>query len=69
MISPIRYCGLLIDLPPERVTDLLDNPDVTLARMDEIMYLRPQSVAAFPNPAASPTNRGAERRGGRAASR
>src|SRR5581483_7730 len=48
-IEPIRYHGMLVDLPPERVTELLEHPDVTLARLDDIMYLRPQSVAVFPD--------------------
>jgi hypothetical protein len=49
-IEPIRYHALLVDLPPDRVVELLDSPDVTLARADDIMYLRPQSVAAFRSP-------------------
>ena len=49
-IEPIRYSGLLIDLPPDRVRMLVEHPDVTLARLDDIMYLRPQSVAVFPEP-------------------
>lgn len=50
VIEPIRYHGILVDLPPHRVQDLIDHPDVTLARLDEIMYLRPQSVAAISEP-------------------
>jgi hypothetical protein len=50
IIDPIRYHGVLIDLPPDRVRDLIAHPDVTLARLDDIMYLRPQSVASFPEP-------------------
>ncbi|MBG0796806.1 S8 family peptidase [Methylocystis sp. L43] len=49
-IEPIRYHGMLVDLPAQRVTELLEHPNVTLARLDDIMYLRPQSVALFPNP-------------------
>jgi hypothetical protein len=49
-IEPIRYHGLLIDLPPNRVRDLIEHPDINLARLDDIMYLRPQSVAVFPEP-------------------
>jgi hypothetical protein len=49
-IEQIRYSGLLIDLPPDRVRTLIEHPDVTLARLDDIMYLRPQSVAVFPEP-------------------
>jgi hypothetical protein len=48
VIAPIRYNGMLVDLPPQRVIELLEHPDVTLARSDDIMYLRPQSVAVFP---------------------
>lgn len=50
VIEPIRYHGILIDLPPKRVQDLIDHPDVTLARLDDIMYLRPQSVTAITEP-------------------
>jgi hypothetical protein len=48
-IEPIRYHGMLVDLPPQRVTELLEHPNVTLARLDSIMYLRPHSVAVFPD--------------------
>lgn len=47
-IAPIRYHGMLVDLPPQSVNDLLEHPDITLARLDDIMYLRPQSVAVSP---------------------
>jgi hypothetical protein len=50
MIEPIRYHGILVDLPAQRIRELIDHPDVTLARLDDIMYLRPQSVAAIPEP-------------------
>ena len=50
VIEPIRYHGVLIDLPPQCVHELIDHPDVTLARLDDIMYLRPQSVAAIAEP-------------------
>ena len=50
IIEPIRYHGLLIDLPPGQVQQLINHPDVTLARLDDIMFLRPQSIAAFPYP-------------------
>jgi hypothetical protein len=50
VIEPIRYHGILIDLPPQRVQELIDHPDVTLARLDDIMYLRPQSVAVVAKP-------------------
>jgi hypothetical protein len=50
VIEPIRYHGILIDLPPQRVRELLEQPDVTLARLDDVMYLRPQSIAAIAEP-------------------
>lgn len=50
VIEPIRYHGILVDLPPQQVRELIDHPDVTLARLDDIMYLRPQSVAAIAEP-------------------
>lgn len=50
VIEPIRYHGVLVDLPPQRVQQLINHPDVTLARLDDIMYLRPQSVAAIAEP-------------------
>jgi len=54
LIEPIRYHGALVDLPPLRVAELLEHPDITLARLDDVMYLRPQSVAAFPDPEEPP---------------
>lgn len=50
VIEPIRYHGVLIDLPPDRIRELIDHPEVTLARLDDIMYLRPQSVVSIPEP-------------------
>lgn len=50
LIEPIRYHGILLDLPPDRVHELIEHPDVTLARLDDIMYLRPQSVVAIAEP-------------------
>lgn len=50
VIEPVRYHGILVDLPPQHVQELIDHPDVTLARLDDIMYLRPQSVAAIAEP-------------------
>ena len=49
-IEPIRYHGVLVDLPPDRIRELIDHPDVALARLDDIMYLRPQSVASIAVP-------------------
>ncbi len=47
-IAEIRYDAALIDLPAARIRELLANPTVTLARVNEIMFIRPQSMAAFP---------------------
>lgn len=47
-ISEIRYDAALVDIPTEHVQALIDHPDVTLARVDEVMFLRPQSVARHP---------------------
>ena len=63
-IAPIRYHGMLVDLPPQRVTDLLEHPDLTLARLDDIMYLRPQSVAICPDPEDEPAEELATADGG-----
>ncbi len=46
-IPEIRYSAVLLDLPPERVQELLENPTVSLARADEIMFIRPQSISRF----------------------
>jgi hypothetical protein len=47
-VPEIRYDATLIDLPPNQVRALIDHPDVALARADEIMFLKPQSVARDP---------------------
>ncbi len=44
-VSEIRYDALLVDIPAARAEDLINNPAVTLARNDEVMFLRPQSAA------------------------
>jgi hypothetical protein len=48
VIPDIRYDAALVDIPPARIQAILDNPDITLARVDEVMFLRPQSVAQCP---------------------
>ena len=45
VIPEIHYDAALIDLPGAYVQGLIDHQAVSLARADEIMYLRPQSVA------------------------
>jgi len=47
VISEIRYDAALIILPAARIRELLENPTVSLARADEIMYIRPQTMAEF----------------------
>jgi hypothetical protein len=44
-VPEIRYDAALVDIPPEQAQALIDHPDIALARTDEIMFLRPQSVA------------------------
>jgi hypothetical protein len=46
VIPEIRYDAALVDIPPNHIQSLIDHPDVTLARVDEIMFLRPQSLRA-----------------------
>lgn len=48
VIPEIHYDAVLIDLPGASVRALIDNPAVSLARSDEVMFLRPQSVAQYP---------------------
>lgn len=47
VIDSIRYHGMLIELPASRIEELIQHPTVTLARVDEIMYIRPQSRASY----------------------
>jgi Subtilase family len=48
VIPEVRYDAALVDVPPAQVQALLDHPDITLARVDDVMFLRPQSVARVP---------------------
>lgn len=47
-IAEIRYDAVLVDIPPDQAQALIDHPDIALARVDEVMFLRPQSVARHP---------------------
>lgn len=47
-IPPIRYHGVLVDLPPGQIRELIANPTVTVAGFEDIMFIRPQSLASFP---------------------
>ncbi len=49
VIQDIRYHAALVDVPAGQVQRLIDHPDITLAMADEIMFLRPQSVAHVPS--------------------
>lgn len=46
-IPEIRYHAALVDLPAARIRELIVDPTVTLARVHEIMFIRPQSMASF----------------------
>ena len=47
VIAEIRYSAALIDLPADRVRELLSNPSDTIAKVDEIMFIRPQTSTKF----------------------
>ena len=47
-IPEIRYDAVLMDLPGAHVRTMIDNPAISLGRTDDVMYLRPQSVARHP---------------------
>jgi hypothetical protein len=49
VIPGIYYDGVLVDIPAAEVRVLIDNPSVGLARTDEVMFLRPQSVGEYPS--------------------
>lgn len=46
-IPEIRYDAALIDLPADSIRQLIADPTVALARANEIMFIRPQSMATF----------------------
>jgi hypothetical protein len=48
VVQEIHYDAALIDLPAAAVSALLDHPDIGLALADDVMFLRPQSVARSP---------------------
>ena len=49
VIPEIHYDAALVDLPGAQVRTLIDNPAIRLARADEVMFLRPQSVVRHPS--------------------
>jgi hypothetical protein len=48
-IPPIRYHAALVEVPAAVIQDLVSHPDVGLAKFDDIMVLRPQSVVGEPS--------------------
>lgn len=59
-LPEIRYDAALVDIPPDQAQRLIEHPDIELARVDEIMFLRPQSVARFEQDAEPEGEDGAE---------
>ncbi|MFZ5733641.1 MAG: S8 family peptidase [Pseudomonadota bacterium] len=47
-IAEIHYDAALVDLPAAHVRSLIDNRNVGLARADDVMFLRPQSIVSIP---------------------
>ena len=47
VIEKIRYSAALVELPASRIHQLLSDPLVTIAKADEIMFIRPQTMAQF----------------------
>ena len=45
-IPEIRYDAALLEVRPEYIRQILDNPDLGLAAFDEVMVLRPQSLVS-----------------------
>lgn len=48
VIQEIRYHAALIDLPAGEIRHLIQDPTIGLGRVDDVMYLQPQSIAGFP---------------------
>lgn len=47
-IPEIQYDGVLADIPAQHIRRLIDHRDVALTLDDEIMFLKPQSIAKIP---------------------
>lgn len=43
-IAPIYYHAILAELPAESIRDLIDDPSDGLSAVDEVMFLRPQTL-------------------------
>ena len=49
VIDPIRYHAVLVDITPAVIRELLANPEIAfLAKLDDVMLLRPQSMVLGP---------------------
>ena len=48
VIDPIQYHAALVDVAPSVIKELLANPEIGLARLDDVMLLRPQSMVLDP---------------------
>ena len=48
VIDDIRYHAALVEVSPEVIRDVLDDPDVGLVAFDDVMMLRPQSMVSGP---------------------
>jgi hypothetical protein len=40
-IEEISYCGLLVELPPNQISEIILNPNIDLVKSDSIMFFRP----------------------------
>ena len=47
-IGPIRYHAALVKVPPNVVEKIIEHPDVSLAKHEETMFLRSQSLVGEP---------------------
>jgi len=48
VIPEVHYHAALVDVPAQYVRNIIEHQNVNLARHDEIMFLRPQSIIASP---------------------
>ena len=46
-LPSIRYHALLVLLPRQRIAEILDHSDVTVATVDDVMFVRPQSSIEY----------------------
>jgi hypothetical protein len=49
VITEIRYHAALVEVPANVTQELVNNPEIGLAKFDEIMILRPQAVVGEPS--------------------